>query len=461
MQLLAEAFGCQVASLPFTYLGFPLGTARPQLQDLMPLVFKLERRLSSISHFLSQGARLQLVDSALSSMPIYFLCSLSLPPGIIKPMERILRQVLWSDDPDNPKQSLAAWDMLTKPKDKGGVGLVNFKKKNEALLMKHLDKFYNKANVPWVNLLWSTYYEDFVPHADKLCGSFWWRDIFKLVDDFRAISHIKPGRGDSIIFWSDKWMFDGSSEPLSGRFPRLFSYVLYPQMSASLFYNTADRRSLFYLPLSEQAYEEYNQLNHLIAANPLSLDRDLWVYDWGDSYPSARYYKHIHAHIQVMPVFKWLWKSSCMMRVKFFAWLLLVDRLNSRDMLQRRHWKVTEDVHCVLCPTGAREDRMHLFFECNFSQRVWNYLQIDWSLAQDIQGSISAAKLAFRKPFFMEVLMLACWNIWKQRNGKIFRNDRPTFGGWKRAFIHDLSMLGHRIKNKHHDELMAWIGILY
>jgi hypothetical protein len=37
--------------------------------------------------------------------------------------------VLWSDDPDNPKQSLAAWDMLTKPKDKGGVGLVNFKKK--------------------------------------------------------------------------------------------------------------------------------------------------------------------------------------------------------------------------------------------------------------------------------------------------------------------------------------------
>jgi hypothetical protein len=57
-------------------------------------------------------------------------------------------------------------------------------------------------------------------------------------------------------------------------------HVIYPQMSASLFYNAVDRRSLFYLPLSEQAYEEYNQLNHLIAANPLSLDRDLWVYDW-------------------------------------------------------------------------------------------------------------------------------------------------------------------------------------
>jgi hypothetical protein len=91
ISLLAESFGYQVASLPFTYLGFPLGTARPQLQDLMPLVFKLERRLTSISHFLSQGARLQLVDSALSFMPVYFLCSLSLPPSILKPMDRILR----------------------------------------------------------------------------------------------------------------------------------------------------------------------------------------------------------------------------------------------------------------------------------------------------------------------------------------------------------------------------------
>jgi hypothetical protein len=29
LRLLSAAFGCQVASLPFTYLGFPLGTARP------------------------------------------------------------------------------------------------------------------------------------------------------------------------------------------------------------------------------------------------------------------------------------------------------------------------------------------------------------------------------------------------------------------------------------------------
>jgi hypothetical protein len=126
------------------------------LSDLMPLVFKLERRLTSISHFLSQGAKLQLVDFALSSMPILFLCSLQIPPGIIKALERILRQCLSRDDIDTPKQSLAAWEMLTKPKECGGVGLLNFKKKNEALLLKHLDKFYNRANTPWVSLILDT-----------------------------------------------------------------------------------------------------------------------------------------------------------------------------------------------------------------------------------------------------------------------------------------------------------------
>jgi hypothetical protein len=52
------------------------------------------------------------------------------------------------------KQSLAAWNMLCKPKDKGGVGSDNFTKQNEALLLKHIDKLFNKADLPWVHLMW-------------------------------------------------------------------------------------------------------------------------------------------------------------------------------------------------------------------------------------------------------------------------------------------------------------------
>ena len=70
------------------------------------------------------------------------------------------------------------------------------------------------------------------------------------------------------------------------------------------------------------------------------------------------------------------------------------------------------------------------------------------------------AKTIFSQPFFTEVIMLAYWNIWKQRNDKIFEAKKPSYAAWKREFIHDVSMLRHRIKAKHHAALLAWIGSL-
>jgi hypothetical protein len=141
---LAKGFGCQIGTLPFTYLGLSVGTSRPSIQDLTPVVHRLERRLTATSSFLSQGARLQLILSAISSMPLHLLCTIHIPPGILKQFNRIIRQCLWRDNIDTPKQSLAAWDLICKPKMKGGLGIVDFQNKNEALLMKFLHKFYNK-----------------------------------------------------------------------------------------------------------------------------------------------------------------------------------------------------------------------------------------------------------------------------------------------------------------------------
>jgi hypothetical protein len=33
---IATMLGCNIASIPFTYLGLPLGTTKPSVQDLMP-----------------------------------------------------------------------------------------------------------------------------------------------------------------------------------------------------------------------------------------------------------------------------------------------------------------------------------------------------------------------------------------------------------------------------------------
>jgi hypothetical protein len=57
----------------------------------------------------------------------------------------------------------------------------------------------------------------------------------------------------------------------------------------------------------------------------------------------------------------------------------------------------------VLCHSRTYEDRIHLFFECKFNARVWNYLQIEWSTTEvDMRRILSLAKQNFGYPFFME-----------------------------------------------------------
>jgi hypothetical protein len=84
---LANTFGCVVDSLPFNFLGLPLGTIRPTIQDLNRIVDQMERRLNNSARFLNFGGRLQLVNSMLSTLSSLF-CSLEVYKTIIKIADR-------------------------------------------------------------------------------------------------------------------------------------------------------------------------------------------------------------------------------------------------------------------------------------------------------------------------------------------------------------------------------------
>jgi hypothetical protein len=58
---------------------------------------------------------------------------------------------------------------------------------NEALLMQFLHMFFNREDIPWAHLIWKKYYANgkLPNHAKK--GSFWWKDVPKLLDKFKAI----------------------------------------------------------------------------------------------------------------------------------------------------------------------------------------------------------------------------------------------------------------------------------
>jgi hypothetical protein len=79
-----NALGCQLGKLLFTYLGLPLGTTKPSIPELSPILTRMEKHLMDISRHLSYAGRPILVNSVFSALPTYCMCSLKLPVELLK-----------------------------------------------------------------------------------------------------------------------------------------------------------------------------------------------------------------------------------------------------------------------------------------------------------------------------------------------------------------------------------------
>lgn len=148
---LAATFGCSTSSLPFTYIGVPLGLTKPRIEEFLPLVTRCEKILVSTSIYLSQAGRLQLTNSVFSSLPTFSMCTFSLHVSIREQVDKYRKLCLWrGSDENNRMNAKAAWSLVTKTKEEGGLGVLDLKTQNEALLMKNPHKIFNKSDTPWV-----------------------------------------------------------------------------------------------------------------------------------------------------------------------------------------------------------------------------------------------------------------------------------------------------------------------
>lgn len=150
---LADTLGCVVGTMPYTYLGLPMGTTKPTMLEMMPLVDRLERRLTANFMMMAYSGRITVINSLITSIAMFAMCSLQIPPKILEHVEKIRRHCLWNKKTDELKcNSLVAWDKVCTQKNKGGLGVLNLKIQNQGLLLKFLHKFYNKDDTPWHSL---------------------------------------------------------------------------------------------------------------------------------------------------------------------------------------------------------------------------------------------------------------------------------------------------------------------
>jgi hypothetical protein len=60
-------------------------------------------------------------------------------------------------------------------------------------------------------------------------------------------------------------------------------------------------------------------------------------------------------------------------------------------------------------------------------------------------------------PIALDIFILACWSIWKMRNGIIFRNRNASVEDCKRNLTAEALMLRHRAKRRITPTLETWI----
>jgi hypothetical protein len=148
-------------------------------------------------------------------------------------------------------------EKICRPKNQGGLGVLDITVQNNALLIKNLHKFYKRLDIPWVNLIWDSYYSNNSLPRRYSEGSFWWKAHLKLVDLYKGMGKCVIGDGKTPYFWIDMWH---DNECLHQKFHHLVSFAKNTDLTVQSVIHTEYLEDLFILPLSQQAFQEFEQV---------------------------------------------------------------------------------------------------------------------------------------------------------------------------------------------------------
>ncbi|KAJ0797670.1 putative RNA-directed DNA polymerase [Helianthus annuus] len=440
-KLKADELGCGVGELPFKYLGIQVGAKMGRINSWEPIIEVFQKRLSGWkSRVLSIGGRVVLIKSVLESLPVYYFSLFKVPVMVKNKLEAMIKRFLWGGNSDANKIHWVGWDLVTRPKKCGGLGLTKLDVSNNALLLKWIWRYRMEVKSMWRKVIdaihgskrrWQS-----VPCNFNIRGV--WCKIVncgsKLILNGTAFNNLmqgKVGDGSAIRFWIDPWV---SRIPLKSAYPALF------RLERNKWCTVADRIGHDDLmgimmwdwkayPNSDQEKEELVDCFRLVAGTKLSQLKDTWT--WNDV-PLQ--------HLAVHDIKKWVtrdeveeandyhtWCKWVPAKCNIFMWRISLDRIPTKQALSRRNIWVG-DLKCSLCEDGE-ETTDHIFTSCPVADGVWSGIAhwchlppIFLFSVKDIQSLADQTRFrAGKKDLLLGIFILTCWRLWKARNEKVFK----------------------------------------
>jgi hypothetical protein len=120
-----------------TYLGLPSMIGRSKKATFSYIKDKIWRKINSWrGRSLSKAGKEVMVKSVLQAIPSYIMSIYNIPSTTITEIERMFNAFCWVGGTNNKGIRCLAWDRLTCPKERGGLGFKDLQAFNMAMVAK-------------------------------------------------------------------------------------------------------------------------------------------------------------------------------------------------------------------------------------------------------------------------------------------------------------------------------------
>lgn len=413
------------------YLGLPESFGRKKKDLFTIIVDRIRQKAVSYSaRFLSSAGKLTMLKSVLSAIPTYSMSGFKLPASLCKRIQSALTRFWWDSKPGKKKMCWLSWEKLTRAKKNGGLGFREIQSYNDAFLAKLSWRILTNPSSLFARVLQGKYCKDhhFLKVPLSSSTSHGWRGIVIGRDLLVKQLGKAIGDGQSTSLWNEPWLSLNQPTQPTGP-PTLLNKDL---TVSSLLSNSGG-------DWNKKKIEEIlpHHASTILSIRPSrrgAQDSFIWLPTKSGAYSVKTGY-HISMKAKEDPEFQpnaqinWnsdIWSGKFSPKMKVFVWKNVQKALPLGENLLSRG--LFDNACCIHC--GELESAEHLFFQCEFAQKVWSLAPlkspVDPSLNHSFLSSLTNSKKMIclpptgigEGPIFPWII----WAIWTARNYLVFED---------------------------------------
>ena len=344
-----QAFPAIRSTFPLRYLGLPLSVTRLKRIHFQFLEDKVARKLPPwIARHVATPGRVVLVKAVLTAIAIYHITPLELPVEVRKKIDSLRRAYLWAGcDKVTGGKCKINWEQVCKSKAHGGLGILNLQKFASALRLRWLWAEWMDPAKPWVRL-------------GNPCDK---RDK----DIFASATKVLIGDGLRASFWESAWLDGLRPKDIAPKFFELSQRRNYSVQKALLnnFWvsqvKTSQGMTVDHLHEFVNLWEKLSHVQ-LIPDMP---DSFIWKLTKDGHYSAATAYSAQFLGLVDSDLPQIVWATWAPPKCKFFAWLVINNRIWTADRLQKRGWP-----NCNMYPLCKQVQNRRLICFSNAATRL-------------------------------------------------------------------------------------------